>query len=81
MGSDSVPVTPTRRGSARLQRVGVVLLAGFIVLYLAVITFALHSDLSRRAPLMVLVGSWLVGLVALFLLVRGYRAAGHARGA
>ena len=63
------------RGSPRLRRFGSVVLGGFVIGYLMIITRAWTVGSISPWRLGVLVALWVVGLSAVVLLIRGYRHA------
>ena len=71
--------SPSRgfRRSPLLRRFGSVVLGGFVVGYLVVITISWVSAPISPRRLGVLATLWVIGLIAIFLLVRGYRHAGN----
>jgi hypothetical protein len=75
-------IEPSPRGfrrSPRLRRFGSVALGAFVVGYLVVITASwVGAPISPRR-LGLLVTLWVLGLVAVGLLVRGYRQADRGR--
>lgn len=49
------------------------LLAAIIAIYLAIITYTMSGPLQTTRRVVLLVFFWLIGLIALALLVRGWR--------
>lgn len=61
------------RGSRTARRIGAVVLALFVLAYLAGITYWRLEDLSVHKSLLVLSTLWAIGIVALVLLARAWR--------
>jgi multisubunit Na+/H+ antiporter MnhG subunit len=63
------------RGSARAWHIGSSIFVAMIVLYLAVITYSLSDRLDSTKMIVALIFFWLIGIVALALILRAHRRA------
>lgn len=61
------------RGSQTARRIGVVVLALFVLGYLVGITYWRLTDLDFQKSLVLLSALWAIGIVALVLLARAWR--------
>jgi hypothetical protein len=67
------------RSSPRLRKIGIVVLGAFVVGYLVVITSSWSGALVSPRRLSIVLALWAIGVLALILLVRGYRQAAGGR--
>jgi hypothetical protein len=67
------------RSSPRLRKIGILVLGAFVVGYLVVITSSWAGALVSPRRLSILLALWAIGVLALILLVRGYRQTAGGR--
>jgi hypothetical protein len=76
---NTAPSSRGFRNSPRLRKFGILVLGTFVVAYLVVITASWAGALASPRRLGILVALWAIGLLALVLLIRGYRQATGGR--
>ena len=70
------PTTPKRvpfHGSLLAQRIGLLILGAFVAMNMAIITYAMSSELDSTKRIVLFALLWLIGLVALGLLAHAWR--------
>jgi hypothetical protein len=74
MNADFTSKVGSFRELPLVRRIGIAVLGAMIVAYLATISFSFAGRLQSTRIVVILVLSWGLGIVALTLLVRGYRS-------